>query len=146
MAVKINLISNDERGPVFEALDLETNEPVNTKNWFEKSKDKWHIVLEPNSANRKYISHNEFFTKSVDDEYLVEDKTSAPRVLGTSKPDQKLIPYMSDEDREMYEAILARATENKKSQVAAPLTEEEKLLRQIAKLQEKLNAKLQGGN
>ena len=140
MAVKITLIEQNENGPVFEALDLATNEQVVAKNWYEKSKEKWHIVLGPNSANRKYIAHNEFFAKAENDEYIVEDKTTGPRVLGTAQPDKKLVPYMTEEDKERYDAIIARAIENRNSQKAVELTEEEKLERQIAKLQAKLES------
>lgn len=140
MAVKITLIEQNEyEGPTFEALDLATNEPVSAKNWYEKSKNKFHIVLGPNSANRKYIAHNEFFTKAVDGVYVVEDKTTGPRVLGTAQPDKALIPYMTPEDKEEYDAIISRAIENRNAQKVEP-TEEEKLNAKIAKLQAKLAA------
>lgn len=142
MAVKITLIAQTENGPEFEALDLATGEQVTAKNWYEKSKDKWHIVLGPNSANRKYIAHNEFFAKAENGEYVVEDKTTGPRVLGTAQPDKKLVPYMTPEDKEQYDAIIARAIENRNSQKAVELTDEEKLEKQIAKLKAKLEAKL----
>lgn len=141
MAVLIKHIGNDENNmPIFAAQDLASNEEVSVKNWFEKSKDKWHIVLGPNSANRKYIAHNEFFAKATDGEYTVEDKTCGPRVLGTAQPDKKLVPYMTEEDREKYEAIIARAIENRNAQKNVELTEEEKLLAKIEKLQAKLAA------
>lgn len=139
--VRITLIGENELGPVFEAVDLATNEPVSAKNWFEKSKDKWHIVLGPNSANRKYIAHNEFYAKAENGVYNVEDKTTGPRVLGTAQPDKKLVPYMTPEDKEKYEAIMARALENRNAQKNVELTEEEKLIAQIAKLKAKLAAK-----
>lgn len=139
MAVKIKLLSNGKDGPIFEATDLASGEPVVVKNWFEKSKDKWHIVLAANSANRKYVAHNEFFAKAVNDEYTVEDKTTGPRSLGTAQPDKKLVPYMTAEDKEEYDAIIARALENKKNSVSEK-TEEEKLLEKIAKLEAKLAA------
>lgn len=139
--VRITLIGENEQGPVFEALDLSTNESIPVKNWFEKSKDKWHIVLGPNSANRKYIAHNEFYAKAEDGVYTVEDKTTGPRVLGTTQPDKALVPFMSPEDKERYEAIIARAIENRNAQKSVELTEEEKLQAQIAKLQAKLDAK-----
>ena len=138
MAVKITLIDETENGPVFEAEDLATGEKVEAKNWYEKSKDKWHIVLGPNSANRKYIAHNEFRAKAENDEYIVEDKTTGPRVLGTAQPDKKLVPYMTAEDKEKYDAIIARAIENRNAQKNVELSEEEKLLAQMAKLEEKL--------
>lgn len=138
MAVKITLVNNDENGPIFEALDLVTNEEISCKNWFERSKEKWHIVLGANSANRKYIAHNEFNSKNKDGEYIVEDKTSGPRVLGTSQPDKKLVPFMTEEDRIKYDAIMARAMQNRAEQVAKPLTEEQKLEKLIAKAQARL--------
>lgn len=141
MSVRITHVGDTDNGPIFEAIDLATEEVVSTKNWYEKSKDKWHIVLGPNSANRKYIAHNEFFAKAVDGVYIVEDKTTGPRVLGTAQPDRKLVPYMTDEDREKYEAIIARAMQNREAQKTVELTEEEKLMAQIAKLQAKLAAK-----
>ena len=125
MAVKITLIGENDNGPVFEAVDLATGEEVVTKNWFEKSKDKWHIVLGPNSANRKYIAHNEFYAKSEDDIYIVEDKTTGPRVLGTAQPDKKLVPYMTAEDKEKYDAIIARAIENRNAQKKVEATDAE---------------------
>lgn len=143
MAVLITKSGFDEVNqiPTFDAIDLETNEIVAVKNWFEKSKNKWHIVLGPNSANRKYVAHNEFNAKEVDGEYTVEDKTTGPRVLGTAQPDRKLIPYMTEEDKADYDAIIARAIENRNAQKNVELSEEEKLERQIAKLQAKLAAK-----
>lgn len=144
MAVKLTHIGTDDNGQhVFEAIDLETNEKVQAKNWYEKSKDKWHIVLGPNSANRKYIAHNEFFAKKDEyGEYVVEDKTTGPRVLGTAQPDKKLVPYMTPEDKEAYDAIIARAIENRNAQKSVELTEEEKLEQAIAKLEAKLAAKI----
>lgn len=141
MAVKITLIKQTDDGPVFEALDLATNQAVPVKNWYEKSKNKWHIVLGQNSANRKYIAHNEFNLKNKDGEYMVEDKTTGPRVLGTAQPDRGLVPYMTEEDKADYDAIIARAMANREAQKKIELTEEEKLEKQIAKLQEKLAAK-----
>lgn len=141
MAVKITLIEETANGPVFEAVDLVSGEKVEAKNWFEKSKDKWHIVLGQNSANRKYIAHNEFYAKAEDGVYTVEDKTTGPRVLGTAQPDKKLVPFMTPEDKEKYDAIIARAIENRNAQKNVELTEEEKLEAQIAKLQAKLATK-----
>ena len=146
MAVKITLIEETDNGPVFEAEDLATGESVACKNWFEKSKDKWHIVLGANSANRKYIAHNEFRAKAEDGVYIVEDKTTGPRVLGTAQPDRALVPFMTPEDKEKYDAIIARAIENREAQKNVELTEEEKLLAQIAKLEKKLAAKREANN
>ena len=138
--VKIVLADANPDNPVFVATDLETGETVECKNWFEKSKNKWHIVLGPNSSNRKYIAHNEFFSKAVDGEYTVEDKTTGPRSLGTSQPDRHLVPFMTAEDKETYDAIIARAIANREAQKNTPKSEEEKLLAQIAKAEAKLAA------
>ena len=138
--VKITLVDANPENPVFTATDLETGAQVECKNWFEKSKNKWHIVLGQNSSNRKYVAHNEFFSKAVDGEYTVEDKTTGPRSLGTAQPDRLLVPYMTAEDKEAYDAIIARAIENRNAQKNTPASEEEKLNAQIAKLQAKLAA------
>ena len=96
MAVLITKSGYDEENGIntFEAMDIDNNnELVEVKNWFEKSKDKWHIVLGPNSANRKYIAHNEYNAKATEaGEYTVEDRTTPPRELGTAQPDRKLVP------------------------------------------------------
>lgn len=130
MAVKLTQTTENE----FNAVDLETGEEINCKNWFEKSKDKWHVVLGPNSANRKYVAHNEIKSKLVDGVYIVEDKTSGPRVLGTARPDTKLIPFMTEEDKVRHEEIIAAAIKNRD----AERTEEEKLEAEIKRLQAKL--------
>jgi hypothetical protein len=142
MAVQITLLEGeDEQGnPMWEALDLDTNEEVTVKNWYEKSKDKWHIVLGPNSANRKYIAHNEFNAKNEEGVYTVEDKTTGPRVLGTSQPDRKLVPYMTAEDKVRYDEIIEAAIAARAAAKEQPQTEEEKLEAQIARLQAKLTA------
>lgn len=149
MAVQITCKAFDEENmlnTVVEAVDLETEEEVDAKIWYEKSKDKYHIVLGKNSANRKYIAWNEFANKQDENGvYTVEDKTTGPRVLGTAQPDRKLVTYMSEEDKAEYDAIIARAIENRNSQKEQPLSEEEKLEKQIAKLQAKL-AQAQANN
>jgi hypothetical protein len=124
---------------VVEAIDNATNEPVAAKIWFEKSKNKYHIVLGPNSSNRKYVAWNEFANNQDENgEYLVEDKIGGPRTLGTSQPDKKLIPFMTEEDKALYDEIIERAIANKASQKKQPLSEAEKLEKQIAKLQARL--------
>lgn len=143
MAVKLTLKSPVEatgKDVVVEAIDLATNDVVDCKVWLEKSKDRWHFVLGENSANRKYVSHNEFFAKLENNEYIVQDKLTPPRRLGTAQPDRKLIPWMTEEDKEQYDAIIARALENRAAQRAKPENETEKLQARIAKLQEKLQA------
>lgn len=142
--VKIVQTGIDEQSlPIFTATEVETGEPVQVKNWFEKSKNKWHIVLGQNSANRKYIAHNEFKSKAQEDEtgclvYVVEDKTTGPRVMGTAQPDRWAIPYMTDEEKADYDRIIAAAKERRQAEVeakkAVPLTEKEKLEHKIAKL------------
>ena len=146
MAVKIYKIGEDETGlPVYAAEDLATGEEVPCKNWFQKSKNKWHCVHGPNSANRKYVSHIEIASNLGEDgdEYIVEDKTSGPRSLGTAQPDKKLIPYMTEEEKADYDAIIARAMARRDEEKASKkaLSEEEKLEAQIAKLQKKLALK-----
>jgi len=142
MSVKISCVEfdeNDMNNTVVEAIDNATNEPVAAKIWFEKSKNKYHIVLGPNSSNRKYVAWNEFANNQDENgEYLVEDKIGGPRTLGTSQPDKKLIPFMTEEDKALYDEIIERAIANKASQKKQPLSEAEKLEKQIAKLQARL--------
>ena len=142
MSVKISCVEfdeNDMNNTVVEAIDNATNEPVAAKIWFEKSKNKYHIVLGPNSSNRKYVAWNDFANNQDENgEYLVEDKIGGPRTLGTSQPDKKLIPFMTEEDKALYDEIIERAIANKASQKKQPLSEAEKLEKQIAKLQARL--------
>lgn len=101
---------------IYDCIDIDNNdEQVVCKNWYEKSKDKYHVVLGPNTANRKYIAHNEIEKNLVDNEYVVADKTSGPRRLGTSEPHKKLVPYMTEEDKAAYEEIIGRAKKNKEA-------------------------------
>lgn len=140
--VKIRQIGTDDAGiPVFEATELETNESISVKNFFEKSKNKYHIVLGPNSANRKYIAHNEFNTKATPDEdgvltYIVEDKTTGPRVMGTAQPDKWAIPYMTEEEKADYDAIIARAMERRAAEKAAAAPVKAKRTSKTAQLEE----------
>lgn len=140
MAVELKLVKRNDETNDHEivAKDLATNSPVDLKNWFEKSKNKWHIVLGQNSANRKFISHNEFFSKINDDGiYIVEDKTTPPRVIGTKNPDDKLLVYATDEEKELYENIINKAREEKEKVEG---TEEEKLLAKIERAKAELEA------
>ena len=74
--VKIVKTGTDEAGlPIFVATEVDSGEPVSVKNWFEKSKNKWHIVLGPNSANRKYIAHNEFNANAKEEDGLMRVKS-----------------------------------------------------------------------
>lgn len=129
--------------PVFEATDLATGSLVESKNWFEKSKDKWHLVLGANSANRKYVAHNEILANlNEEGKYVVEDKTTGPRVIGTARPHKKLEPYMTEEDRATYEDIIARAIAAKEADKPAKVDPNsvEGLTAAIARMQAKLAA------
>lgn len=145
--VEIKFNGNDDTGiPQFSAYEKDDNSEISVKNWFEKSKNKWHVVLAQNSANRKYIAHNEIL-KNMDQQtgiYLVEDRTAPARELGTSQPDKKLVPYMNEEDKAAYDEIIARALANRDAMRAAskpaPKTEEEKLLAKYKKMVAKLQA------
>lgn len=125
---------------------------VPVKNWYEKSKDKWHFVFGPNKANRKYVSHNEFLKNAVDGTYEVADRTTAPRTIGSSQPDRLLVPYMTEEDKADYDAIIARAIENRNAQRADAKAHKNdankaaKLEARIKKLQEQLAAALAAEN
>ena len=148
MGVIITCLEYDENNVAeakFQAVEADTGAEVSTRVWYEKSKDKFHIVLGENSSNRKYIAVNAFIEGQNDDgEFHVEDKTTGPRVLGTAQPDRKLVPFMTAADKASYDAIIERALANRASTKEQPQTEEERLEAQIAKIKARLAAKKAG--
>lgn len=144
--VQIVKVGTDEQDlPIFKAYEAETGEEIPVKNWFEKSKNKWHIVLGPNSANRKYIAHNEFDSKAVANEdgeltYTVQDKTTGPRVMGTAQPDRWAIKYMTEEEKADYEAIIARAMERRAAEKAEATPKKSTMKEKLAAEQARYDA------
>lgn len=101
------------------------------KIWYEKKTDEYYIRLKtPNPSNREFIRINVFEKKQINDIYEFE-----------TKEDKGWKSRMTDEEKEKYEEcerimkeIEKVATERKPK----PLTEEEKLQKQVDELREKL--------
>lgn len=107
------------------------------KTWFEKAKDRWHVVLPKNNpTGRTYI------TKALVDatgKFEFDDRVEPPRQLGNNGWQSRL----TEEEKEELEQLNARIAEIKEIAMSRPvkeLTEEEKTERQIAALQRKLAA------
>lgn len=104
--------------------------------------DKSYILPE-NPSNRKYWAKSRVGNEPVELTYK-ESRTFGPR--GESgEPRKKLTEYLTEEEKATIEGIWAKARERRAADRPKPLTEKEKLERQLAKLKEKL-AELEGGN
>lgn len=119
----------------------DNGEVVKGVRWFEKKTGVWHIKLPANNpTGRTYIRESKL---NADGEYEFETKTTSPRVIGSDFLDR-----MTEEERDEYEELAEqkkeideRLDELKKLALSRPkpeLTEEEKLQREIEKLQAKL--------
>lgn len=113
---------------------------------------KYSIKLSPNDANRTYYATKKAYAdiercRDGIPLYLVE-KTPVGSV-GSKVPNAKLISYLDEADQAEYNAIIERARAAMVADKAKPMTEEEKLQKQIeaakAKLA-KLKAEAAGGN
>lgn len=118
------------------------------------TKDDKSFVLTPNASNRKWyaVARAEKEAPEIGDmiplvykesRHLDGTSTGAPKL-----PNAKLISYLSEEEQAEYAAIIERARAAKDADKKKPLTEAEKLQRQIEKLQAKLSAmdETEGGN
>lgn len=91
--------------------------PVATKVWLEKSKANdahpdgkpWILLPKGNPTNRSYFSEDLFNATAVDGEVVVEVKTSAPRVLGATGVNQKVIKFLNAEEQAEYTALVDNA-------------------------------------
>ena len=91
--------------------------------WLEKSKanDKhpegkpWIKLPKGNVTNREYFSEDLFIATAVDDEVVVEVKTTAPRVLGASGVKQDIIKYLSEEEAQEYTELVNNAVDKYKA-------------------------------
>lgn len=125
--VKIRQIDNkfyvEDNGELIEIVDKGSVDKKTGKMWYK---------LPENSSNRKFI-------REVD---LVEGhelKYRETRVLGTRTAISKsLTEYMSEEDLELYNAIIARAEKAREEAKAKAQSPEEKLRAQIERLKAKL--------
>lgn len=93
------------------------------------------IALTPNKSNRKWYNR-----KKADE--LIASSGKCPLYYKESKhfdstgtahlPNEKLIAYLSEEEQAEYKAIIDRAIAAREAERNRPLTEEEKLRKQIA--------------
>lgn len=111
-----------------EVTELDPNNPKSLK-------------LPENPSNRKYLSI-ERIEKSPNQTYELttkEPRKNGPIERTPKKPDRD---YLSDEDKLIYDNLMTKIREAKeleKAQKNRPLTEAEKLMRKIEKLQQELN-------
>lgn len=111
-----------------EVTELDPNNPKSLK-------------LPENPSNRKYLSI-ERIEKSPNQTYELttkEPRKNGPIERTPKKPDRD---YLSDEDKLIYDNLMNKIKEAKeleKAQKNRPLTEAEKLMRRIEKLQKELS-------
>ena len=100
-----------------------------------------YLILSPNAANRKCIN------KELLDQVFENGATEVPltyratRTIGSPSnkiPNEKLLVYATDEEKEEYLAIIAEAKAAMEADKKKPLTEREKHEAKIAKAQEAL--------
>lgn len=116
-------------------LTCENGETFECTRWYEKKTDAWHVKLpKDNPSGRTYIRESNFKDKDV---YEFETKTEHREGMSYGGWKSKL----TEEEKLEIEQIEKRYLEIKEaaSKRVVELTEEEKLLAQIAKLQERLN-------
>lgn len=111
------------------------------------------IVLTPNASNRKWYNRAKAEAALAESDMVPLYYKESRHLDGTSTgapklPNAKLISYLSEEEQAEYAAIIERARAAKEADKKKPLTEAEKLQRQIEKLQAKLSAmdETEGGN
>ena len=99
------------------------------------------IHLQPNSSNRKIWDWDDAKEKCANGgriKLLFKPAIKLGTVTHNNVPNAKLIEYLSDEDKAEYMAIIERAKAAMEAARKKPMTEEEKLRAQIAKLEAKL--------
>lgn len=105
-------------------------------------RDTEEIHLQPNSSNRKFWNAVDAREKCVNGGRIkLTYKPSIKLGEGTTRtniPNAKLIEYLDEADKAEYLAIIERAKANYESQKKKPMSEKEKLLAKIAKLQKQL--------
>lgn len=97
------------------------------------------LILPENSSGRKFFALSKFEKAEKHDLIGINRDPNAEHKVSR----KNLIEYMTPEDKELYDAIIERAKKayeeaNKK----VPLTEKDKLMNKIAKLQAQLEAAL----
>jgi hypothetical protein len=135
-----NKIEKTENGYILTTID---GQVYPCTRWFEKKVEKWHVVV-PKEARevcgRTYIRESYFDNSDI---YEFETKTEHREGLGSGGWKSRL----TEEELKTYEEcerIMNGLKEVAMSRQPKELTEEEKLLRDIAKLQAKLNKVREG--
>ena len=117
-------------------LETEDGQSFECKTWFEKKTNQWHVKLpNDNGSGRTYVRVSHFDNTNI---YEFETKTSHREGLSYGSWKDR----MTDEEKSIYEECLStikKIEEDCKMRKPKELTEEEKLLLQIQKLQSKLN-------
>lgn len=110
-----------------------------------KTKDEISYILTENESNRKFFKTVEVEkVTGTNDAIVLTYKPSIKldgvvRTGGSTRiPNSKLIDFLNDEDKAEYMAIIERAKANFEAQRKKPMTEEEKIMAKIAKMQEQL--------
>ena len=114
-----------------------TDEIMITETTLEKKTNIHWLVLPENPMNRKLINPSK-----VDKLGKVELTYKEPIVLGPRNENgshKKLEDYLTDEEKAIIADLMAKAKARKEADKPKPLTEKEKLMRQIEKLTAKLN-------
>lgn len=134
--VKCKLVKTDEE-PGYAVVDGETTTPVRAVNEY---KGRLVIALPDNSSNRKY-----FDAKRADEAIAANgycELTYKPTIVigerKTAVPNAKLIEYLTDDLKAEYLSIVERARAAMEADRKKPLTEAEKLQKQIERARAKL--------
>lgn len=94
------------------------------------------------TTNRRLISMAMIKKANVERFEITAKEYREPRVLGprneNSTPRKKLEEYLTDDEKSIIADLIAKAKARREADKPKPLTEKEKLQRQLAKLQEKL--------
>lgn len=100
------------------------------------------IHLQPNSSNRKIWDYDDAVQKCKDGgriKLMYKPTIKLGTVTRTNIPNAKLIEYLDEADKAEYLAIIERAKANYEAQKKKPMTEKEKIMAKIAKLQKQLD-------
>lgn len=124
------LVSIDELGN-------ENVQPIEKTVLEKKTNINW-LVLPENAANRKLINPAKLEKAGGYLELTYKESVVIGPRGENGEPRKKLEEYLTDEEKTIIADIMAKAKARREADKPKPLTEKEKLQRQLAKLQEKL--------
>ncbi len=96
------------------------------------------LSLPQNPSNRRYFSIAAFEKHQINGELELSYKAAVTIGKGPRASKKSLTEYMNEADLKLYNEIISRAEAAKKADVAKPLTQVEKLQRQIEKSKARL--------